>query len=136
MYNNFVLLILNTMTEQNQVYKCNVCGNITTVLHASTGELVCCGQPMQLMQENTVDAATEKHVPVIEKTDSGVKVKVGEVPHPMEPEHYIEWIEIIADGKSYRKFLKPGDAPEAEFCIQADQITAREYCNLHGMWKS
>jgi len=124
------------MTERNEVYKCSVCGNIVGVLHKGEGQLVCCGQPMQLMKENTVDAAEEKHVPVIEKTEKGVKVKVGSVPHPMEETHYIEWIEIIADGKVYRKFLNPGDAPEAEFEITAVDITAREYCNLHGLWKS
>jgi len=124
------------MTELNQVYKCNICGNIVEVVHASIGELVCCGQPMILQKENTVDAAKEKHVPVIETTDKGVKVKVGSVPHPMEKEHYIEWIEVIADEKAYRKYLNPGDSPEAEFCIKADKITAREYCNLHGLWKA
>lgn len=124
------------MTEQKQVYKCNVCGNVVEVLHAGAGELVCCGQPMQLMQENTVDAATEKHIPVVEKTEKGVKVTVGSVPHPMEEEHYIEWIEVIVDGRSYRKFLSPGDAPEAEFEVSGDNIVAREYCNLHGLWKS
>jgi len=124
------------MTEQKQVYKCNVCGNVVEVLHAGAGELVCCGQPMQLMQENTVDAATEKHIPVVEKTEKGVKVNVGSVPHPMEEEHYIEWIEVIVDGRSYRKFLSPGDAPEAEFEVSGDNIVAREYCNLHGLWKS
>jgi len=124
------------MTEQGQIYKCNVCGNIVEVLHAGAGQLVCCGQPMQLLEENTVDAAEEKHVPVIEKMENGVKVKVGEVPHPMEEDHHIEWIEIIADGRSYRKFLKPGDVPEAEFEISAGEITAREYCNLHGLWSS
>jgi len=124
------------MTEQRQIYKCNVCGNIVEVLHAGAGQLVCCGQPMQLLEENTVDAAQEKHVPVIEETENGVKVKVGEVPHPMEEDHYIEWIEIIADGRIYRKFLKPGDAPEVEFKITAEEITAREYCNLHGLWSS
>jgi len=124
------------MTELKQVYKCNVCGNIVEVLHAGAGELVCCGQPMQLLQENTVDAATEKHVPVVEKTENGIKVKVGSEPHPMEEKHYIEWIEVIADGRIYRKFLSPGDAPEAEFQITAENITAREYCNLHGLWKS
>ena len=124
------------MTELNQVYKCNVCGNMTEVVHTGAGELVCCGQPMQLMKENTVDAATEKHVPVIEKTDTGVKIKVGEVPHPMEDAHYIEWIEILADGISYKKFLKPGAIPEAEFDIKSETLTAREYCNLHGLWKS
>jgi len=123
------------MTELNQVYKCNVCGNIVEMLHTGAGELVCCGQSMQLMKENTVDAALEKHVPVVEKTDTGFKVKVGEVPHPMGDDHYIEWIEVLANGKVYRKNLNPGDAPEAEFCIKADSIVAREYCNLHGLWK-
>ena len=124
------------MTELNQIYKCNVCGNIIEVVHASGGELVCCGKPMELLKENTTDAAVEKHVPVIKKTDKGVKVEIGSVPHPMEKEHYIEWIEVIADGKSYKKFLKPGDKPEAEFCIDAKEVTAREYCNLHGLWKA
>ncbi len=124
------------MTETKQIYRCNVCGNIVEVLHASYGELVCCGQPMEQLVENTVDAALEKHVPVIEKTETGVKVKVGSVPHPMEEEHYIEWVEIIADGRVYRKFLKPGDEPEAAFEIKAENIEAREYCNLHGLWKS
>jgi superoxide reductase len=124
------------MTELNQVYKCNVCGNMVEIIHTGAGELVCCNQPMQLMTENTTDAATEKHVPLIEKTDNGVKVKVGEVPHPMDEDHYIEWIEILANGQSYKKFLKPGDLPEAEFNIKSETITAREYCNLHGLWKS
>jgi superoxide reductase len=124
------------MTERLQVYKCEVCGNIVEVLHEGKGELVCCGQPMKLFVENTVDASKEKHVPVIEKTATGFKVKVGAVAHPMEEKHYIEWIEVIADGKAYRQFLKPGDLPEATFEIQAAQITAREYCNLHGLWKA
>lgn len=124
------------MAERLEVYKCELCGNIVEVLHGGGGELVCCGQPMKLMSENTVDAAKEKHVPVIEKVDGGIKVKVGGVPHPMEDKHYIEWIEIIADGKAYRQFLNPGDAPEAFFCVDAAQVTAREYCNLHGHWKA
>ena len=124
------------MTNRLEVYKCEVCGNIVEVLHDGKGELVCCGQPMKLYKENTVDAAKEKHVPVIEKTVGGFKVKVGSVTHPMEEKHYIEWIELIADGVAYRKFLKPGDAPEEEFCLNAKQITAREYCNLHGLWKA
>lgn len=124
------------MAQRLEVYKCEVCGNIVEVLHAGDGELVCCGQPMKLMAENTVDAAKEKHVPVIEKVDGGFKVKVGSVAHPMEEKHYIEWIEIIADGKVYRKFLKPGDKPEAVFKIDAAKVTAREYCNLHGHWKA
>ena len=124
------------MTKRLQIYKCEVCGNIVEVLHEGVGELVCCGQPMALQAENTVDAAREKHVPVIEKTEDGVKVKVGSVAHPMEEKHYIEWIELVADGRAYRQFLKPGGAPEATFCVAAEQLSARAYCNLHGLWKS
>jgi superoxide reductase len=124
------------MAKRYEVYKCELCGNIVEVLFGSDGTLVCCEQPMTLMNENTVDAAKEKHVPVIEKIDGGVKVKVGEVAHPMEEKHYIQWIEIIADDKIYRRYLKPGDAPEAEFKITANKIVAREYCNLHGHWKA
>ena len=123
------------MANVGEIYKCNVCGHIVEVLHEGTGELVCCGQPMELKKENTQDAALEKHVPVIEKSDRGVKVKVGSVAHPMESKHYIEWIQITADGKSYRKYLKPGEKPEAEFCVSAEKVEAREYCNLHGLWK-
>jgi superoxide reductase len=122
------------MTQRNEVYKCTVCGNIVEVNHASGGNLVCCGKPMELLKENTVDASHEKHVPLIEKTSNGYLVKVGSVPHPMESAHFIEWIELIADNISYKHFLKPGDKPEAEFCVKANTITAREYCNLHGLW--
>jgi len=124
------------VTVLKQVYRCNVCGNIVEVLHTGKGELVCCGEPMELLDEKTADVGLEKHVPVIEKTDRGIKVKVGDVPHPMEEKHYIEWIEAITDGGSYRKFLKPGDKPEAEFEIKPDKVTAREYCNVHSLWKS
>lgn len=124
------------MAEQLEIYKCTVCGNIVEVMHGGQGELVCCGQPMQLIQPGTVDAAREKHVPVIEKTEQGYKVSVGSVAHPMEEKHYIEWIELIADGISYTAFLQPGQAPEAEFCLSASQITAREYCNIHGLWQT
>ena len=124
------------MTERLQVYKCEVCGNIVEVLHEGPGELVCCGEPMKLLVEGSVDAAKEKHVPVIEKVAGGIRVTVGSVPHPMEEKHYIEWIEIVVDGKAYRQFLKPGEVPEATFAIDADRITAREYCNVHGLWKS
>ncbi len=123
------------MAERLEVYKCEVCGNIVEVLHGGDGELVCCGQPMKRFVENTVDAAKEKHVPVVEKIEGGIKVKVGDVAHPMEEKHYIEWLEIIADGKAYRQFLNPGEAPEATFNVEAGQFTAREYCNLHGLWK-
>ena len=124
------------MAKKLEIYKCEACGNIVEVLEGGEGELVCCGEPMQQMTENTVDAAKEKHVPVLEKVDGGIKVKVGDVPHPMEEKHYIQWIELIADGKAYRQFLKPGEAPEAFFAVEASQITAREYCNLHGLWKA
>ena len=124
------------MAELHEVYKCEACGNIVAVVHGGQGELVCCGQPMKLLKENTVDAAQEKHVPVIEKVDGGYKVKVGSVTHPMEEKHYIEWIELMADGKACRQFLKPGDAPEAFFQVEASQVSAREFCNLHGLWKA
>jgi superoxide reductase len=123
-------------TQQRQVFKCGVCGNIVEVLHASDGELVCCGQPMTALVENTTDGAKEKHVPIIEKIPGGYKVKVGSVAHPMVDNHYIEWIELIADGVSYFAFLKPGAAPEATFKIDADNVMAREYCNLHGLWRA
>lgn len=124
------------MTEKLQIYKCEICGNIVEMLHAGEGELVCCGAPMKLFQENTVDAAKEKHVPVIEKIEGGFRIKVGSVAHPMEDTHYIEWIEAITeDGKVYRQFLHPGEKSEAIFKIDAIKITAREYCNLHGLWK-
>ena len=122
------------MSKQLEVYKCSICGNIVEVLHAGPGALVCCGQNMELLSENTTDAATEKHVPVIEMGDGVIKVTVGSVPHPMEEAHYIEWIELVADGKAYLQFLKPGEAPEAVFNITADSVTARELCNLHGHW--
>ena len=123
------------MAEKLQIFKCELCGNIVEVLHGGEGELVCCGKSMVAMTENTVDAAKEKHVPVIEKVDGRVKVKVGEVSHPMEEKHYIQWIEIIADGKVYRQFLNPGQTPEATFKVEASQISAREYYNLHGLWR-
>ena len=124
------------MTELNEIYKCTVCGNIVEIIHTSAGELVCCGQPMQLQKENSVDASQEKHVPVLEDTGKGLKVTIGSVPHPMEEEHYIEWLEIIADGKAIRKHLKPGNPPETIFYKIADKLTVRAYCNLHGLWKA
>ncbi len=125
------------MTERLQVYKCMVCGNIVEVLHAGNGELVCCGEAMNLMEENTEDAAREKHVPVLEKENGRVVVKVGSNPHPMEEKHYIEWIEVIEGEKVHREFLTPGETPEAVFKGVEDEggITAREYCNVHGLWK-
>lgn len=123
------------MAERLQVYKCMTCGNIVEVLTGGVGQLVCCGKPMELLDEKTADATTEKHVPVIEKIDGGYKVKVGSVPHPMQEEHYIEWIELVADGKAYRQFLEPGSEPEAIFNTEAGSVTAREHCNVHGLWK-
>lgn len=123
------------MPKQLEVYFCEICGNVVEVLHGEAGELVCCGEKMKLLEEKSAaQEGKEKHVPVIEKEDGTVTVKVGSVPHPMLEQHYIEWIEVIADGKAYRQFLKPGDVPEAVFNISADQITAREYCNMHGLW--
>lgn len=119
-----------------EIYRCNICGNIIELLHPGAEALVCCGQPMEKLVEKKEDEGQEKHVPVIEKTDNGFKVKVGSVPHPMEDEHYIEWIELIAGSVSYHKFLAPGEAPEAEFCIKADSVSARAYCNVHSLWGS
>ncbi|MCX6357737.1 MAG: desulfoferrodoxin [Candidatus Aureabacteria bacterium] len=124
------------MTGRLQVYRCGVCGNMVEVIHAGAGALVCCGEEMALLVENSVDAAREKHVPIIEKFQGGVRIKIGSVPHPMEEKHYIEWIELLAGGIAYRRFLKPGDKPEAEFSVAAAQLAAREYCNLHGLWKT
>jgi len=122
------------MPKRYEVYKCEICGNIVEVTHGAAPALVCCGQDMTLLAENSVDAATEKHVPVITVANGTVNVKVGSVAHPMEEKHYIEWIELIADETVYRKYLKPGDTPEATFNLTATAITAREYCNLHGHW--
>ena len=124
------------MTEKMQIYKCEVCGNIVEMIHTGKGKLVCCEQPMKLYEENSTDAAREKHVPVLEKTSNGYKVKVGSIAHPMEEEHYIEWIELTAGEYSSRQFLKPGDSPEAVFCIDSDDVVARAYCNIHGLWRS
>jgi len=125
------------MIQKGQVYKCNVCGNIVEVLYAGGGQLVCCGQPMQLLEEKTQDEGKEKHVPVIEEKPQGIKVKVGSIPHPMEEAHYIQWIEVITQAGSFRKFLNPGQMPEAEFPVSKEEILAvREYCNIHGLWRS
>ncbi len=123
------------MAQKLEIYKCDICGNIVEVLHGGTGELVCCGEPMKLLKENTTDASKEKHVPVVEKIEGGYRVKVGSAPHPMEEKHWIEWIQLVADGEAYRKFLKPGDEPEAVFYVKASRVLAREYCNIHGLWK-
>ncbi len=124
------------MVKINEVYKCAACDNIVEVLHEGAGELVCCGEPMKRLEEKTQDEGSEKHVPVIEKTGNGFLVKIGSVEHPMVSDHYIEFIELLADGMVYRKFLKPGDKPQAEFAIEAENPKAREFCNVHGLWSS
>ena len=123
------------MTEKKQIYKCPICGIITSVLHEGNGILFCCGQPMKLIKENDEDAAIEKHIPVIQKINEGIKVFIGENPHPMGEEHNIEWIEIEFENKVYRKFLKPGESPEAIFEINSEDVVAKAYCNLHGLWR-
>ncbi len=124
------------MTKKLQIYKCNICGNIVEMLHEGAGELVCCNEPMQLFEEKAEDQGREKHVPVIEKLDNGIKVKVGDVPHPMEEKHHIEWIEVLDGDKAFRIFLHPGMAPEAVFDCLPENVTAREYCNIHGLWRT
>jgi len=124
------------MTEILEIYKCDICGNLVEVLDNGPGQLVCCGEPMKLFDPKTAEEGTEKHKPVIENAEHGIKVKVGDVPHPMLDNHYIQWIEIIADGVVYRKTLRPGDQPEAVFCVNASNIRARAYCNVHGLWRN
>lgn len=122
------------MTARLQVYKCNICGNVIEVLHEGAGELVCCGQPMDFMEGKTEDEGKEKHVPVVETTDQKTKVRLGSVPHPMEDKHYIEWIEVQTSDGAERKFLSPGQDPEATFAVAGDVIQTRAYCNIHGLW--
>jgi superoxide reductase len=124
------------MAEQRQIYKCEKCGNIVEILHAGEGALVCCGEEMALLHANSIDAAQEKHVPVIEKKGATYTVKVGSVPHPMEKEHYIEFIELMTEARVYRAYLDPGKKPEASFDVQGEVLGAREYCNVHGLWKN
>ena len=119
------------MTEINQVWKCDICGNIIVLVHKGADSLVCCGQPMKLQQEKTSEQeGKEKHVPVID----GKTVKVGSIQHPMEPEHFIEWIEATDGKQTARVFLEPGQEPEAEFCFDIE--SARIYCNVHGLWRN
>ncbi len=123
------------MAAKLDIYKCPSCGVIFEVLRDADCQMACCGKPMEKLAANTVDASKEKHVPAIEQLADGFKVKIGSVPHPMEQKHYIEWIELLADGKAYRQFLVPGAAPEAVFNIKASNVTAREHCNIHGLWQ-
>lgn len=125
------------MTKLNEVYKCEVCGNMVEVVHTGKGALVCCGKEMDLMHAKTEDQGKEKHVPVVEKKDEGIFVKVGSTSHPMEEKHYIEWIEVVMDGRTNRKYLKPGDKTEASFCcVSGEEIVVRAYCNIHGLWQT
>lgn len=124
------------MARQFAIYKCSMCDNIFEVIRAGEGEPNCCGEPMKVYKENTMDADWEQHVPEIEKVDGGFRVKVGSDAHPMGQRHYIEWIELFADGKAYRQFLKPGEAPEATFRVDAVDVTAREWCSRHRLWKA
>ncbi|MBI9081372.1 MAG: desulfoferrodoxin [Pseudodesulfovibrio sp.] len=123
-------------TNLGEVYKCEACGNVVIVIHAAGGALACCGSDMVLMKENTVDAAVEKHIPVYDKSGDTLTVKVGEVAHPMEEKHYIEWIEVLVGDTCLTKMLDPGDAPEAKFCTAGltGDVSVRAYCNLHGLW--
>lgn len=123
-------------TTRMQVFKCEVCGNMVESLHGGPGTLTCCNQSMKHFAENTVDAAKEKHVPVVTRVDGGYQVLVGSVSHPMEDKHYIEWVELIAGDEIYRHYFKPGDKPEAFFSVTATDVVAREYCNLHGLWRA
>ncbi|MBD3191355.1 MAG: desulfoferrodoxin [Candidatus Heimdallarchaeota archaeon] len=124
------------MAKKLEIYKCEICGNIIEVLHGGKGQLVCCGEPMNLLEEQTADQTKEKHVPVIEVTEKGTRVVVGSTLHPMTEKHWIEWIQVIIDGKTYRQFLNPEDAPEAIFKVKGDKVIAREFCNIHGLWKA
>lgn len=124
------------MTELNQIYRCPVCGNIVEIASPGAGTLICCGQPMERLKENSKDAAVEKHVPVIKKTDAGYEVTVGSIEHPMSEEHHIEWIELVTEDGIMRRYLKPGEKPSASFKTDAKKVAAREYCNLHRLWKA
>ena len=124
------------MAEKLQVYKCTACGNVVEVLATGGGSLVCCGKPMDHLAAKTAEQGREKHVPVIEKFDGSYKVRIGSIPHPMEEKHFIQWIEIVTDGKVYRQWLQPGQAPEAVFPLAAGSVIAREHCNLHGVWEA
>ena len=125
------------MLERGQIFRCNTCGNMFELILVGGGSPTCCGSDLELLSDDPKDVGSEKHIPIIEKTDSGVKVKVGKVPHPMEEKHYIAWIEIITDNETQRAFLKPGDAPEAEFMVEdINNLKAKEYCIIHGLWRS
>ena len=123
--------------ELNQLFKCNVCGNIVELVNLGGGTLVCCQKPMEELVAKTTDEGTEKHLPVLEETESGVLVKVGSVPHPMDEDHYIVWIEIVTtDSKVYRHYLKPTHPPQTRFVLSSKNVKlVRSYCNVHGLWQ-
>lgn len=123
------------MTTRYQAYHCAECGNIVEVVHPAGGRLFCCQKPMKWLEENTVDAAQEKHVPVMALEDGALKVTVGSVAHPMVDEHYIEWIEVIDGDRIWRQHLEPGAEPTAVFPVDKTDVVVREYCSLHGLWK-
>jgi superoxide reductase len=124
------------MTKRDQIFKCTVCGNIVEMVGTGVGTLVCCGQSMKSMKENSNDASIEKHVPVVTISASKTSIKVGEIEHPMEETHFIEWIELIVDDRVDKQFLHAGEKPETEFNIAPKKYIARAYCNVHGLWKS
>jgi len=126
------------MAKKRKIYKCEICGNIVEVLEEGEGLLVCCGQNMIELNEKTEDIGQEKHVPIIEIDENSIKVKVGDIPHPMEDSHYIQFIQLLIDKNTYTRYLEPGQIPEAEFEISQTykEISARIYCNIHGLWKS
>lgn len=123
------------MAKKNEIYKCEKSGLMVEVLQDAEGTPMCCGEPMKLLRENTTDGAKEKHVPVVEKIEGGYRVTVGSVEHPMTDAHYIQWIELVTPTGVLRHNLTPQDKPVAEFKTDATEVVAREYCNLHGLWK-
>ncbi len=123
------------MTQINQIYRCDICGNIVEMVHQGAGQLVCCGKPMELLEEKTKDKGLEKHSPVLERIDNVLKIKIGSIIHPMEESHYIEWIEAVSGDKTCKKFLRPKNSPEARFEDIGQEVSVRSYCNIHGLWK-
>ena len=125
------------MPQRFDIYKCLICGNILEIIHNADGIPLCCAKEMKYMEENTVEASKEKHIPVLAKIDNGYEVKVGEIEHPSEEGHYIEWIELIlSNGQNLKKFINPGEHPAAQFKTDSEAVAVRAYCNLHGLWKA
>ncbi len=118
------------------IYKCDKYGIIAQIMTTGAGKLVCCETSMDKMIENTTDAAKEKHIPVVEKIGNRLEVKVGSVNHPMNEDHFIQWVEVVGNEESFLKFLSYTDKPEAVFDLECDEFYVRAYCNLHGLWRS